>query len=114
MFIVSGMLAGGQVMMKIGLNKVGGFSGSAGILSQMIKIFSSGWVLGGIAMIGSQMLLWMWILSKYDLTKAYPLVSMSYIFGMIFAILFLKENPSAFRIVGTLLIVAGIALVAKV
>ena len=114
MIVVSGMLAGGQVLIKIGLDKVGGFSGSSSILYQFVKIFSSAWVLGGIAMIGSQMLLWFWILAKYDLTKAYPLISMSYIFGLIFAVLFLKEQPAALRILGTMLIVLGVILVAKV
>ena len=65
-------------------------------------------------MIGSQMLLWFWVLSKYDLTRAYPLISMSYVFGFVFAIIFLKEHPGALRIVGTALIVIGVALVARV
>ncbi|MGC9316033.1 MAG: EamA family transporter, partial [bacterium] len=65
------------------------------------------------AMIGSQMLLWFWILSRYDLTKAYPLISMSYIFALVLAMLLLKEQPGAVRIIGTVLIVVGVAMVAK-
>jgi undecaprenyl phosphate-alpha-L-ara4N flippase subunit ArnE len=108
MTLVSGMLAGGQFMLKTGFNKIGGFS-----MSNILQVFTNAWVLGGIAMIGSQMLLWFWILSRYDLTKAYPLISMSYIFAMVLAVLLLKEQPGAIRIIGTLLIVAGVALVAR-
>jgi len=113
MIIVSGMLAGGQILLKTGLDKVGGFAGAGGIFEKLFKIFANGYILGGIAMIASQMLLWFWILSKYDLTKAYPLISMSYIFALVFAIIFLKEHPNAIRIIGTVLIVVGVAMVAK-
>ena len=113
MIIVSGMLAGGQVMLKKGLDAVGGFAGAGTIFQKLINIFTNGWVLGGIAMIGSQMLLWFWVLSNYDLTRAYPLISMSYIFGLVFAMLFLKEHPGAMRFVGTGLIVVGVAMVAR-
>jgi undecaprenyl phosphate-alpha-L-ara4N flippase subunit ArnE len=98
-------------MLKTGLGAVGGFSGFG--FAQLLRIFTNPWVLGGIAMIGSQMFIWMWVLAKYDLTKAYPLVSMSYIFGLVFAILFLREHPGAMRLVGTLLIIVGVAMVAK-
>jgi len=108
MMLVSGMLASGQIMLKTGLTKVGGFS-----VSNIIPVFTNGWVLGSIAMVSSQMLLWFWILSRYDLTKAYPLISMSYIFAMVLALIFFKEQPSLFRILGTILIVAGVAMVAK-
>jgi len=108
MTLVSGMLAGGQLLLKTGFNKIGGFS-----MANIVQVFTNGWVLGGIAMIGSQMLLWFWILSRYDLTKAYPLISMSYIFALVLAMLLLKEQPGAVRIIGTVLIVVGVAMVAK-
>lgn len=108
MTIVSAMLAGGQLLLKTGLTKTGGFS-----FVNIARVFSNGYVWGGILMIGSQMLLWFWILSRYDLTKAYPLISMSYIFALVFAMVFLKEQPGAIRIIGTLLIVIGVAMVAK-
>ncbi|RKZ31232.1 hypothetical protein DRQ36_02735 [bacterium] len=108
MMVVSGMLAGGQIMLKTGLDKTGGFS-----ISNLLKVFTNGWVLGGIVMIGSQMLLWFWILGRYDLTKAYPLISMSYIFALILSVIFLKEHPGAVRIFGTVLIVIGVAMVAR-
>ncbi len=108
MTLVSGMLAGGQLLLKTGFNKIGGFS-----ISNILQVLTNGWILGGIAIIGSQMLLWFWILSRYDLTKAYPLISMSYIFALVFAMVFLKEHPGAIRIIGTILIVVGVAMVAK-
>jgi len=115
MLLVSGMLAGGQIMLKTGLNKAGGLALSGGdLFGQLISIFTNGWVLGGIAMIGSQMLLWFWVLANFDLSRAYPLISMSYIFALILSMVILKENPGATRIIGTVLIIAGVALVAKV
>jgi drug/metabolite transporter (DMT)-like permease len=111
MMLVSGMLAGGQILLKTGLNAIGGFPGLT--FSGMMKLFSNPFVLGGVAMIGSQMLIWMWVLARYDLTRAYPLISMSYVFGAIFAMVFLREHPGAMRLVGTFLIVVGVAMVSK-
>ena len=93
MVIVSGMLAGGQILLKTGLDRVGGFAGAGSIIEKLFRIFANGYILGGIAMIASQMLLWFWILSKYDLTKAYPLISMSYIFALVFAFQLIFLRP---------------------
>lgn len=44
---------------------------------------------------------------------AYPMVSLSYVFGMFAAIIFFKEDIPAIRWVGVLLILTGCTLVAR-
>lgn len=57
--------------------------------------------------------LWLWVLSKVDLSVAYPFVGVSFVLTMLFGGIFLSESITPMRIAGTLLIVAGCALVGR-
>jgi multidrug transporter EmrE-like cation transporter len=57
--------------------------------------------------------MWLWVLSKVDLSVAYPFVGVSFLVTMAFGSFLLNENVTATRIVGTLLIGAGCVLVAR-
>ncbi len=56
-------------------------------------------------------LLWMYILRHFEVSKAYPLTAMSYIFGMIFAAIFLGDKISFLQWIGAGLIIAGCFLI---
>lgn len=70
-------------------------------------------VIGGLTLYGLSMLFWLWILSKIDVSQAYPFVSLGFLVIMIFAHLFLGESLGAQRVVGTLFVLAGVFLVAN-
>lgn len=71
------------------------------------------WWLGCGAFYGSAMVLWFYIVKKFPFSMAYPLVSLSYVFGMIAAIVVFKEDVPAVRWLGVLLIMAGCYFIAK-
>jgi multidrug transporter EmrE-like cation transporter len=54
---------------------------------------------------------WLVVLSKLDVSKAYPFVGLGFILTMIFAYLFLNEPLTSMKIAGTCFIFAGIILV---
>lgn len=58
-------------------------------------------------------LLWMYIVKHFPFSMAYPMVSLSYVFGMFAAIIFFHENVSLSRWIGVLLIIMGCCLIAK-
>ncbi len=62
---------------------------------------------------GAGGLLWMYILKKYPLSLAYPLVSLSYVISMFYAILFFHETVTLSRWIGCALIVFGCMLILK-
>lgn len=70
-------------------------------------------VLLGIAIYGLAMLVWLFVLSKADLSFAYSLVALTFVFLLIFSRLFLHETLSALRLSGAALIIVGIFLVAR-
>jgi len=57
-------------------------------------------------------LLWMYIVKMFPFSVAYPMVSMSFVIGMIAAVVFFHEQVSWTKWVGVLLIVVGCLLIA--
>jgi drug/metabolite transporter (DMT)-like permease len=58
-------------------------------------------------------LTWMAALAKFDLSHAYPFMSLSFIVVLLFSYLLLGEPISVYKVGGCLLIVMGIVLMAK-
>ncbi len=67
----------------------------------------------GLAIYLSNFFLWMYILSKVDLSVALPMASSSYILIPIAAIFFLHEFVSPLRWLGLVLIMLGIYFVSR-
>jgi undecaprenyl phosphate-alpha-L-ara4N flippase subunit ArnE len=55
----------------------------------------------------------MWMVKYFPFSMAYPMVSLSYVFGMFAAILFFHEEVSLIKWIGVGLIVLGCLLIAK-
>jgi multidrug transporter EmrE-like cation transporter len=68
---------------------------------------------GGLALYGLSVALWIRVLSKLDLSVAYPFVGLGFLMTMAFGAIFLAENVSLTRIMGTALVAVGCILVAR-
>lgn len=62
---------------------------------------------------GAASILWAYIVKTFPLSTAYPMVSLSYIFGMFAAIMFFHEEVSAAKWLGVAFIMTGCFLIAK-
>jgi undecaprenyl phosphate-alpha-L-ara4N flippase subunit ArnF len=71
------------------------------------------WTLGGLAAYGFSLLAWLAVLVRYPLSYAYPLLGISYVLVYLGATHWdrLMEPMTPMRTAGTLLILAGVALV---
>ncbi len=58
-------------------------------------------------------LLWIYILKNFPFSLAYPMISLSYVFGMLAAMIFFHETVSATKWMGVAFIIAGCCLIAK-
>lgn len=98
-----------QILLKQGMSSasVQGAIHSGGFPALMVVLTNS-FVLGGLAAYVSSAGIWLVVLSKVDVSKAYPFVGLGFIGTMLFAYWFLNEPISAGKIIGTVLIVAGI------
>ena len=103
-----------QILLKHGMSNPdiqNAFSSSitTGILSIVTNLF----VLGGLFAYVSSAAVWLGVLVKVDVSKAYPFVGLGFIGTMLFAYWFLNEPLTASKIFGTLLILAGVILISK-
>lgn len=104
------LVVSGQMLMKQGMTKIGSFS-SMPFSSFLVKTFLSPLIVAGISFYVVSTVLWLMLLSRVNLSIAYPGVSLGYILILFVSWFFLKETISVYQIVGIFLIIAGIYLI---
>jgi multidrug transporter EmrE-like cation transporter len=70
------------------------------------------WVISGLAAAFAASLFWMLALKKLPLSTAYPFTASSFVLILLFAVFVLNEPLTSAKVIGTFLIVAGIAVMA--
>lgn len=105
----------GQLFFKAGVAKLGPIGGAA--LTQLPQLIASvatnPLIILGLACYGLGAVMWIVVLSRVDLSLAYPMLGLGYVFVLLISWLVFGEAVSAWRWVGTLMIVAGVVLVAR-
>lgn len=104
------LLCGGQVLLKYALLRMGAFSWSVAFF---VRNLTNWWFLGCGVCYGCATALWLYILKTFPFSMAYPMISLSYVFGMLAAIFLFHEQVPLVRWLGVLLIMAGCVLIAK-
>jgi multidrug transporter EmrE-like cation transporter len=80
-------------------------------LNAGITILTNISVVAGLAAYVSSAGIWLLVLSKIDVSKAYPFVGIGFIGTMMFAYWFLNEPLTLNKVIGTLLVLAGVLLI---
>lgn len=106
--------AAAQIMLKLGVDAANSSSlDSKTQLASLFQMLLSPSVILGLALYGTGALLWLLVLSRIDVTRAYPFVGAGFIVTMILGSIFLKETITTERLLGTLLISGGVLLVGR-
>lgn len=108
--IQSFLLMLSQVFLKLAVTQFGAFKFTGAYFKTVFTNLN--FAISGLSVAGA-MGLWMYILRHYPFSVAYPLGSMSYIFGLFAAILIFNESVPATRWLGVCIIIIGIYFVAK-
>lgn len=103
-------LCGGQVLLKLGVTASGPFRWSWPFLRAQL---TNWWFLACGLSFGAATVLWMYLLKHFPFSIVYPLSALSYVFGMIAALLVFHEQVSWNQWLGVLLIMTGSALMIK-
>ena len=102
----------GQLFLKAGMNKIGKINLlNKKVIKILFKIFTQTYIIIGCVFFGISMIPWVVVLSNFDLSFAYPLVSISYVFIALLSRLLFKEKVSLRRWISIGLIVFGVFLV---
>ena len=104
------LLVGGQVFLKAALQRMPTFGWTSEFWIGLLQNWR--FAVCGI-FFGVSSVLWMYIVKTYEFSTAYPMVSLSYVFGMFAAMFFFGETISVTKWIGVALIVGGCFLIAK-
>lgn len=103
----------GQLVLKWQVGLVG--SAPAGFLPKinfLLEVLFNPWVISALVAAFAAAMFWMLALSKLPLTTAYPFTASSFLLVLFFGATFFGEAITAGKLVGTLLVFAGIAVMA--
>ena len=106
--------AAAQVMLKYGMMQLGplSFAGVNPIL-KILQIVFSPWVFLGLCTFVISMASHLFVLSKVELSFAYPFLSLAYLAVAVFAYFVFREDLNALRIAGIGLICVGTIVIAQ-
>jgi multidrug transporter EmrE-like cation transporter len=103
-----------QISLKIGVTAAFGRAGMVkGVVESALAVATNGHALIGLGLYGASMIVWMGVLAKVDVSQAYPFVGVGFVLTMVLGNQMLGESISLLRLLGTLMVVAGVACLAK-
>ncbi len=109
-FIVVMLTSTGQVLQKLGAER--GLKNAEGLAQSIRALFQWEIILSGICL-ASAVAVWLIVLYRMEVSKAFPFVSLGFIVILFFAHYFLQEKITWQRWLGVLFIVAGISLLSQ-
>lgn len=106
--------AAAQLMLKYGMMQLGelSFAGVNPVL-KLLQIVFSPWIFFGLCVFVISMASHLYVLSKVELSFAYPFLSLAYVAVAVFAYYVFREDLNALRIAGIGFICIGTVLIAQ-
>lgn len=101
--------ATGQFLFRLGMLHYGKVT-AGGIWWQLGEILFTPAILLGFVCFGVSSILWLVVISRWQLSFAYPLVAVGYVLVITYGAVFLKEPLTLGKILGCLLILLGISI----
>lgn len=98
----------GQVCFKLGIGQEAGGPNAPSLLH---KVLHSPWIALGVAVYAVEFVLWFAVLSRVDLSVAFPFAALGYVGVVLASRYILKERISLRRWAGIATIVVGVAMV---
>lgn len=106
--------ASAQLLLKMGMTRIGEFEFQlSNVVPIGLQIASNIPIMLGIAAYVISVFVWMLVLSRVDVSMAYPMVSLGYVVNAIAAFYLFAEPLSALRVGGIFIILMGVFMVAR-
>ena len=103
------------MLLKIGMNQISSdeILSFAGARDFFLAILKSPKVMTGLFLYGLSAVIWLIILSRVDLSFAYPMIGISYIFMLFISKFLLNEHVSPLRWIGAVVISIGVVIITR-
>ena len=102
-----------QVLFKLGVSSAPSQPAPSGPIEAVIFMLLRPGVLGGLALYGIGTVLWLSALSRTELSQAYPFVGLGFVLTALLGHFLFSEPLGLARLGGTVLVVAGVYVVAR-
>lgn len=103
-----------QILLKVGMRAIGHFDFVLQNVGPIcLRVVQTPAILGGLSLYVLSVVFWMMTLSRVEVSYAYPLSSLGYVFTALAGYWLLEEGLSPVRILGILVILGGVYLVSK-
>jgi multidrug transporter EmrE-like cation transporter len=100
-----------QLLVKKGMTVIGKIDVSISSIGSLIpQLIVNGYIIGGLGSYVVSIFIWFVVLSRVQVSYAYPYLSIGYIITAVAAYLFLGESLSLYKIAGILIICVGIII----
>jgi multidrug transporter EmrE-like cation transporter len=104
----------GQLLLKYGMDKVGEFAFAVHNIGPIfLKVATNPFIIGGVYCYVLSLAIWLMVLSRAQVSYAYPMLSLGYVVTAIAAYYFFGEDLSLSRIVGIVFVILGVLLIAR-
>jgi multidrug transporter EmrE-like cation transporter len=104
--------AAAQLLLKVGATALGTARVDGGVANLVLSATTSPWIVSGFACYGLSAVVWLLVLARVDLSRAYPCVALGFALTALAGHFILGEPITAAKVVGTLVIVGGVLIVA--
>jgi multidrug transporter EmrE-like cation transporter len=106
--------AGAQLLIKEGMRRIGYFEFAwVNVMPIGLQVAANPFILAGLVSYVISVGVWILVLSRVEVSYAYPMLSVGYIVNAVAAYYLFQEQLSLPRVTGILIIVAGVYLITR-
>lgn len=114
LLVAIAMSTTGELLLKHGMNMVGVLHlNPEQFIPLLLKAFTNIYVLAGFALIFAGSIFWLAVISRVDLSWAYPMLSLGYILVVAESWMLLNEPVTPLRLAGVLVICLGVFILSR-
>ena len=116
LLILAGVLlnALAQLMLKAGMSRIGHFEFSfANVVPIGLKVMSNLPIMSGLFAYVMSVGVWLLVLSRVQVSYAYPMLSIGYVVNALAAYCLFGESLSVLRMSGIFIIIAGVYVISR-
>ena len=101
----------GQIIVKWQVGKAGALPATlSGKIQFLLNLIFNPWIMSGILAGFFALLCWLAAMTKFELSYAYPFMSLAFVLVLVLSAVLFHEPLTAAKILGVLLIIAGIVV----
>lgn len=112
--LVIALVTYGQLIIKYEVNKLGPIPDeSRAALGYLVRALPNPGILSGLFAAALGAVVWIAIVSRYELSSVYPLLSLNFLLVPLLSVLLFDESLTWHKAIGTLLIMLGVLIFAR-